>query len=78
MSKLASMPSSLIKRADQILKIYENKEIKRDIKIQESINFDELEEKNVIEEYIKELNPLEITPLEALNILYELKEKIKK
>jgi len=77
-AKLANLPSSLIKRSDQILKIYENKEIKRDIKIQESINFDELVEKNEIEEYIKELNPLEITPLQALNIIYELKEKLKK
>jgi len=77
-AKLANLPSLLIKRADQILKIYENKEIKRDIKIQESINFEELVEKNEIEEYIKELNPLEITPLQALNIIYELKEKLKK
>ena len=77
-AKLAKLPSLLIKRADQILKIYENKEIKRDIKIQESINFEELVEKNEIEEYIKELNPLEITPLQALNIIYELKEKLKK
>ena len=77
-AKLANLPSSLIKRADQILKVYEKQEIKRDIKIQESIDFDSLVEKNEIEEYIKELNPLEITPLQALNIIYELKEKIKK
>ena len=30
-----------------------------------------------LEEKIKSLNVLEITPLQALNILYELKEKLK-
>ncbi len=78
-AKLASLPDSLIKRADQILKIYENKEKKRDIKIQESLPIDDLitEQKNEIEEEIKNINPLEITPIEAMNILYKLKEKVK-
>ena len=78
-AKLASLPDSLIKRADQILSIYENKERKRDIKIQESLPIDDLinESKNEIEEEIKKINPLEITPIEAMNILYKLKEKVK-
>lgn len=78
-AKLAELPDSLIKRADQILKIYENKEKKRDIKIQESLPIDELieEKKSEIEEEIKKINPLEITPIEAMNILYKLKEKVK-
>lgn len=78
-AKLAELPDSLIKRADQILKIYENKEKKRDIKIQEALPIDELieEKKNEIEEEIKKINPLEITPIEAMNILYRLKEKVK-
>ena len=37
-AKLANLPIQLIKRADEILKIYENKEIKRDIKIQEALS----------------------------------------
>ena len=78
-AKLASLPDSLIKRADQILKVYENKERKRDIKIQESLPLDDLisETKNEIEEEIKALDPLSITPIEAMNILYKLKEKVK-
>ena len=78
-AKLASLPDSLIKRADQILKVYENKERKRDIKIQESLPIDDLisETKNEIEEEIKALDPLSITPIEAMNILYKLKEKVK-
>ena len=29
------------------------------------------------EEELKNINPLEITPLDALNILYKLKEEVK-
>lgn len=74
-AKLASLPSSLISRADDILKIYENKEMKRDIKVQESLPL--YEEKNEIEEKIKNLDILSLTPIDALNILYKLKEDIK-
>jgi len=77
-AKLANMPDNLIKRADQILKVYENKELKRDIKIQESLPLDELiDNKSKIEEELDKINLLETTPLDALNILYKLKEEIK-
>ena len=73
-AKLANLPDSLIKRADTILKIYENKEQKRDIKVQEALPLDEMiNTKSKVEERLESINPLEITPLEALNILYELK-----
>ena len=42
MAKLANLPDNLIKRADEILKVYESKEKKRDIKIQEALPLDEL------------------------------------
>lgn len=75
-AKLAGLPSTLIKRADQILSVYENKEKVRDIKIQESLPLDELvaPAKSKIEEELDKLDPLSMTPLEALNTLYKLKE----
>jgi len=77
-ARLAKMPESLIKRADQILKIYENTEKRRDIKIQEALPLDEImNTKSKVEEELEKINPLEVTPLEALNILYKLKEEIK-
>ncbi len=68
----------LIKRADEILKVYENKEQKRDIVIQESFE-DYLFNNNTneIEEEIKKIDLLNTTPLDAINILYNLKNKIK-
>ena len=78
-AKLANLPDKLITRANQILKIYENKEQKRDIKIQESLPIEELIPKeSEIEKILNSINPLEITPIDALNLLYNLKEKIKK
>ncbi len=79
-ARLANLPESLIKRADDILKIYEAKEKKRDIKIQETLPLDEVivkEKESKVEEELKNINPLEVTPLEALNILYKLKEEVK-
>ena len=77
-AKLADLPSALIERANQILKVYENKEQKRDVVIQESLPLDELmKEESAVEKEIKELDILNVTPLDALNILYSLKEKIR-
>ena len=73
-ARLSKLPDSLIKRASDILKIYEGNEKKRDVKVQESLNFDEVKP-SVVEEELKKLNVLELTPIEALNILYDLKNK---
>ena len=75
-AKLANLPDSLIKRADQILNIYENKEKKRDVIVQESLIFEEPKKESEIENELKNIDVLNLTPLEAMNILYKLKEKI--
>lgn len=77
-AKLANLPKALITRANEILKIYESKEQKRDIKIQESLPLDELIEKeSETEEKIKNIDILNLTPIEALNTLYELQKNLK-
>ena len=77
-ARLAKLPEPLIKRAGEILKVYENKEIKRDIKIQEALPLDELiETESKIEKEIKELDIMKLTPLDAMNILYKFQEEIK-
>ena len=74
---LANLPEEIISRASDILKIYENKEKVRDIKVQTSLNLDFSPKKNIIEEEIKSIDILNITPMDAINIIYELKKKIK-
>ena len=78
-AKLAKLPAKVIDRANQILQIYENKEKKRDIKIQEALPIDEMIycASSEVEDAIKNVNLLETTPLDALNLLYQLQEKIK-
>ena len=74
-AKLAKLPDEVVKRADEILKTYENKERK----VQVSLPIDEvIYEKPKVISKLEKINPLEITPIEALNILYELKKDIDK
>ncbi len=73
-ARLAHLPDVLIKRADQILKVYEGNEVKRDLKIQEALPIDELiPKKSLVEEELEKIDPLNLTPMEALTILYNLK-----
>ncbi|MDD4547831.1 MAG: DNA mismatch repair protein MutS [Bacilli bacterium] len=77
-AKLANLPASLINRASSILKVYESNEYKRDKKIQQVLPLEEpVIEKSIVERELEQINPIEITPMEALNILYKLKETMK-
>ena len=73
-ARLANLPDSLIKRADQILKTYESKSKKKEI-VQEALVFED-NTPSIVEEEIKKLDLLNTTPIEALNILYKLKDKL--
>ena len=77
-AKLANLPDSLIKRASDILKVYESKEKKRDIIIQESLPLEFEVKESIVEKKLKEIDPLNMTPMDALNTLYELKKDIEK
>ena len=76
-AKLAGLPDEVIDRASGILNIYENKEKKTDTIIQTTLplNFDE--KKSEVEEEVKNIDILNITPIEAINILSKLGEKVK-
>ena len=82
---LAGLPSEVIDRANIILKEYESKndnstskkKKKNDDSFQYSLPLDFEEKKSEVEEEIKKIDVLNITPMEAINILSELKEKIK-
>ena len=76
-AKLAGLPDEVIDRASGILSIYENKEKKTDTIIQTTLplNFDD--KKSEVEEEVKNIDILNITPIEAINILSKLKEKVK-
>ena len=79
-AKLAGLPSEVITRASEILATYEDNEVgkgRKEISIQTSLPLDFITKKSEIEEVIRNTNILELTPIKALNLLYELKEKLK-
>lgn len=75
-ARLAGMPDSLLKRSNEILKIYEdNDKINTSSGVQVSFDFNEdVKEENRVLTKLKDIDPLKITPMEAINLLYELKE----
>ena len=80
-ARLAKMPDKLLARASEILNEYETNAKKKnpEEKVQLSMDFSQPEEKNdKLKIQIEHLDVMNMTPLEALNYLFELKEKIKK
>ena len=76
-ASLVNLPDEIITRAREILNMYEGKEKKKQVYTQTSLFLDfDRKDDNIIEEKIKKINPLEITPIEALNILDSLKKEI--
>lgn len=87
-AKLAKLPPSLIKRAEKILKKLEQN--KTEVVYEKEVNLFNYEEEDkvidnqVIDPFYEEVsssiletNLLDITPIEALNLLYQLQNKLK-
>ncbi|MDD4584451.1 MAG: DNA mismatch repair protein MutS, partial [Bacilli bacterium] len=72
-ARLAHIPNSILDRAKEILEDLENKN-----QVVNSVKYvvREVIKKSEIEKEIQELDPLNLTPLEALNYLYNLKKKL--
>ena len=79
-AKLAGMPNDLLSRAQEILNSYENSggDKKVETSNQLSFNFEAEVEEDKVKERLEEIDPLKTTPMDAINILYELKELSKK
>ncbi len=78
-AKLAGMPKELLDRAEEVLNYFENNGKKSDVTTSNQLAFDFSEpEESEVENKLKDIDPLKVTPMEAINILYELKEISKK
>ena len=80
-AKLAKLPDELIKRAEEILSKYEkngNNIKNTETSTQISFDLEEPKEENKVVEELEKINPLEMTPIEAINKLFELKSMLKK
>ncbi len=77
-ARLAGMPSDLLERASEVLEDYESgskKVNKSEERVQLSFDFEEKEKKeeDSLKKKLESIDPLNMTPMEALNYLYDLK-----
>ena len=80
-ARLAKMPEELLNKAEEILNEYESNSKKKnpEEKIQLAMNFEpNVKKDDIIKETIEKIDVLNTTPIEALNLLFDLKQKIKK
>ena len=80
-ASLANLPKEVIDRANEILRVYENKSGENKSKFQQTsfeFNVEPPKQDNRIIEELKRINPINMTPIEALNKLYELTNEVKK
>ena len=78
-AKLAGMLKELLSRAQEVLDIYERQDKNTTISTQVAFNFDEeIDNHNEVLDKLSTIDPLKCTPMDAINILYELKELSKK
>ena len=80
-ARLAKMPEELLNKAEEILNEYESNSKKKnpEEKIQLAMDFEpNVKKDDIIKETIEKIDVLNTTPIEALNVLFDLKQKIKK
>ena len=78
-AKLAGLPEEVVSRAGEILSVYENKDDNKNVNVhnvQTQLALD-FSNKSEVEEELKKIDVLNLTPIEAINVLYELKDKVK-
>ncbi len=73
-ASLANLPEEVIEQANKLLRKYEEKDKTNTKKEQIQLDFN-YEQKDPLREYIESINPNEITPIESLIILNEIKKR---
>ncbi len=79
-AKLAGMPEELTNRANEILSVYENNKNteNKTNNIQLEMVFDEPKKEDPIKKFMESIDPVYMTPIDAINKLYELKKLMEK
>ncbi len=75
-AKLAGMPDEVLKNANEILSKYEKKNTNKKDELVEQLSLDlsMSNENSELSKYIDSIDPLKITPLEAINDIFKIKE----
>ncbi len=79
-AKLADLPDSLIKRADVLLLEHEQKNPTSERTLFDFAQFNESKkiskEEELVLQKVKEVDPMKVTPIDALNLLFDIKSLI--
>ena len=74
-ARLANLPAEVINRSNELLEYYESNDSKKEKRVKQlELSFED-NKTNELRDYIKTINPYEITPIEAINILDQIKKK---
>ena len=74
-AKLAGLPNEITERADNLLQSLENQSNLDRTTVKEIAKTER--PKDVIRDALKELDPMTLSPLDALNYLIDLKKKVR-
>lgn len=75
-AKLAKLPEEVIQRANSVLKTLEENNVE-DKLMEENQQVQVIEKESEVEKYLKNIDPLALSPLDALSTLIELKKLLK-
>ena len=77
-ARLAGLPEPLLERANDILTHFEdNKVYQGTLDFAPTFHEEKKEDKNELTKMIEKVDPLTLSPLEALNLIFEMKKKVK-
>ena len=78
-ARLALLPDEILNRADTILKALEQNNIEKTLQdVKEEKNVTNNQEPSLVELYLNKMDPLNMSPMEALSALMELKKLVEK
>ena len=78
-ARLALLPDEILNRADIILKALEQNNIEKKLQdVKEEKNVTNNQEPSLVELYLNKMDPLNMSPMEALSALMELKKLVEK
>ena len=75
-AKLAKLPDEVIQRANSVLTTLEENNVE-DKLIEEKPQLQVIEKESEVEKYLKNIDPMALSPLDALSTLIELKKMLK-
>lgn len=73
-AKMAGLPEEIIARAEELIEHFEGQDIQGYVQEDKQIAFNFVEKNNKLKDILNEINPNNLTPINALELIYKLKK----